>query len=66
MRTKPSNIINACIWCNHDHDPAIQCRMKPENPRFDPNERKPPAKRRITRITDAKGNLIATRTTRRN
>jgi len=32
MRTVPSKLTNACIYCNNDHDPAIQCRNTAGNP----------------------------------
>lgn len=33
MRTRPSNVTNACPYCDADHDPAIQCRLMPVSPR---------------------------------
>lgn len=37
MRTVPSQLTNACPYCNSDHDPGIQCREKPESVRFQLN-----------------------------
>ena len=39
MRTQIPRILPGCIYCNFDHDPAIECRFKPESPRFHYPER---------------------------
>jgi hypothetical protein len=62
MRTKPSNILNACPYCNNDHDPSIRCRYMPESARFQLGERKPEPAKRTTPVTDTTGKLIAVRT----
>jgi len=59
MRTKPSFIVNACPWCNSDHDPANQCREAPTSPRFQMQDKPKPRRRRIKTIADTTGKTIA-------
>lgn len=55
MRTKPSLMINACPYCDHDHDPSNQCRQKPDRLTEQPKA----YRRAIKRITDESGKLVA-------
>ena len=60
MRTRPARIEPGCVYCNHDHNPDIPCRHAPESVRFQIAEQTPTtAIRKIERITDASGKLIA-------
>jgi hypothetical protein len=34
MRTTKAHILPGCVYCNFDHDPAIECRFMPESGRF--------------------------------
>jgi hypothetical protein len=63
MRTRPAHILPSCPWCEADHDPAIECRFRPDSVRFHLNEPRP-TRTVIHRVTDPAGRVIAIRTTK--
>lgn len=58
MRTQPPRIVPCCSYCNWDHDPDIECRLKPEG-RGELGPERQPVKKFRELVRDANGKTIA-------